>query len=290
MCSLSLSGHEYLTPANGLTQKLKYQSVLEYFLYTGTINIGLRKWQEALDALEVVVTYPVKENAVSLIMVEAYKKWTLVNVLVNGKAASLPTTTNNSAAKLYHTLAKPYEVVASLFETAIAPRLNAEITAGQAIWRDDGNTGLMLCILSAYQEFQIRHLARIYRTVSISDVTQMTFSAESGERLPNDQATESLIVDMISRKVLHASITHPVDSAPMLSFKTADPILSELDFERQLQISLRGIKTMAEGIKTTDRRLTFDKEYLKWAHKQKTGGNAAEEMGNGVSDEDLMAF
>jgi COP9 signalosome complex subunit 3 len=57
------------------------------------------------------------------------------------------------------------------------------------------------------------------------------------------------------------------------------------------------MKSMAMDIKSTDRRLTYDKDYLKWAHKQKKldrsglgDGMAAEEMvWNSVEDEDLMS-
>jgi COP9 signalosome complex subunit 3 len=58
--------------------------------------------------------------------------------------------------------------------------------------------------------------------------------------------------------------------------------------------SLERIKSIAIDIKSTDRRLTYDKDYLKWAHKQKkldrSGlGDGEEVTWNPAEDEDLMS-
>ena len=294
LCSRNLSGPSYITPESGLTEKLKYHDVLEYFLLSGTIYIALHEWEKALDSLENAVTYPGKENAVSKMMVDAYKKWTLVNVLLYGKAGSLPGTTNGNAAKSYHTIAKPYDIVASLFESASASRLQAEVNVGHDIWKDDGNLGLMLFVLASYQKFQIRRLANVYRTISISEITQITVSAETGNKLPSDQATETLIRQMIADGDLDATVSHPSNSQAVLSFNPTGPVLSESDVQLRLASSLERIKSIATDIKSIDRRLTYDKDYLKWAHKQKkldrSGlGDGEEAPWNPVEDEDLMS-
>ncbi len=294
LCSRSLSGPSYITPDSGLTEKLRYHDVLEYFLLSGTVYIALHEWEKALDSLEIAVTYPVKDNAVSKMMVDAYKKWTLVNVLLYGKAGSLPGTTNGAAAKSFHIIAKPYDIVASLFDSASAPRLQAEVNVGHDIWKDDGNLGLMLFVLASYQKFQIRRLASVYRTITISEITQITLSAETGNKLPSDQATESLIRQMIADGDLEATVSHPSDSGAVLSFNPTGPVLSEADVHLRLASSLESIKSIAIEIKSTDRRLTYDKDYLKWAYKQKkldrSGlGEGDEVPWNPVEDEDLMS-
>jgi COP9 signalosome complex subunit 3 len=295
-CSLGLPGYSYITHDSGLTQKLRYQDVLEYFLFSGTIYIASQQWGRALDVLESAVTYPVRDSTVSKIMVEAYKKWVLVNVLLRGKTGNLPRTTNNQAAKLFHAIAKPYDVVANLFESASAARLYAEVQCGHEIWREDRNTGLMMLVLASYQKFQIRNLADVYRTISISDVTRMTVSAETGETLPSDQATETLIAHMIGSGELHATIAHPTDSPAVLTFSPTGLLLSESDVQRHIALSLGQIKSMTDDIRYTDRRLTRDREYLKWAYKNKKLGKngwgdsiSGEDMiWNPIEDEDLM--
>jgi len=296
-CRLDVPSHQWLTQEAGFTRKLKYQHVLEYFVFGGSIYIGLQQWAKALELLEIAVTYPVRDNSISKIMVEAYKKWTLVNLLLHGKAAALPSTTNSHAAKLYHTLAKPYETVVTLFESASASRVKAEVDIGHVVWQEDGNFGLMGQVLTAYQRFQIRNLAKIYTTISIPEITRKTFSAETGHRLSSDQATESLIYSMISDGSLNALVTRTSNSPAVLTFGLTNSSLTESDVEHQLADSMRRIRAMTAEIKSTDQRLMHTKEYLRWAQGQMKLAKAGDELDTSwnsgsmdlVEDEDLMA-
>ncbi|KAI9740935.1 MAG: hypothetical protein M1818_004541 [Claussenomyces sp. TS43310] len=300
LSSPKLPPHSFLIPETGFTRRLKYQEVLEYFVLCGTVHIACQRWEKALDALESAITYPVKENAVSKIMVEAYKKWILVHIVLHGKAGKLPSTTNSNAAKVFHTLATPYETVASLFESASAPRLNEEVSFGSEIWKEDTNTGLMNLVLGAYQRYQIRHLAQVYRSISISEVTRLTVSAETGANLTSDQDTERLVSDMISQGTLHAHISRSADSIAVLEFDPDDRISSEVEIKEELAASLLRLKSIMEAVTSTDHRLTHEKEYLKYMARLKAQGkdgsvegSMGEDAwsvgnGHGIEDEDLM--
>lgn len=62
---------------------LSHTDHLQYFLYGGMIYMALKKWNKARHFLSIVISSPVI-NSVSLIMVAAYKKWVLVNLLEKG--------------------------------------------------------------------------------------------------------------------------------------------------------------------------------------------------------------
>lgn len=297
-CSLHLAAHQYITIESGLTTKVNTQEVLEYFLFSGAVFIGLEQWERAAELLESVVTYPVKDNAISKIMVEAYKKWILVKVLLGGKSPTLPRNTNSNASKAFQVIGKPYAVVASLFEMGSASRLNSEIIVGTEIWRKDGNDGLMRAILLAYQKHQIRRLSSLYKTISVSYISQSTVSAETGTNLSNDEAVEVLINAMISQGELHGALMRPLDQLSFLGFNPGGPVLTESRVELELIDAMERIRYMMEDIKTTDRILTHEKDYLRWAHKQTKPGDGnsgdgyvGEELGwsIGPDDEDLMA-
>ena len=298
LCDLSLSPTAFITSASGLAPtKFKYQELLEYFLYSGMVYIGLRNWESALECLENAVTYPAKDGAVSKIMVEAYKKWIIVGLLLEGKQPNLPKSVGRESVKLYHTLARPYETVAQLFESATASRLKAEVDTGTRIWQDDFNTGLMLHVLAAYQKFQIRNLANIYSKVSIQEVVNQTMSAETGNKLPSAQAAETLIQSMIADGTLNATMSSSPNSPSVLTFKSGGPILSEAQIHTELAASTERIQYLTQEIKNTDRMLTHDKEYIKYAQKQKKAaknsqvdqGIAGGEMDwNSMEDEDIM--
>lgn len=67
----------------GPQSNLSHTDHLQYFLYGGMIYMALKKWSKARHFLSIVISSPAI-NSVSLIMVEAYKKWILVNLLEKG--------------------------------------------------------------------------------------------------------------------------------------------------------------------------------------------------------------
>lgn len=298
ICQTDLPPSAFITVALEHTEKFKYQSVLEYFIYSGMVYIALCRWESALESLESAVTYPVKEGtSISKVMVEAYKKWVLVGVLLEGKPLPLPKSTSSAAAKAYHILAKPYESFAQIFETATAGRLKSEFDSGKTIWQNDYNTGLVQEVLAAYQKFQIRNLGNIYSKISIPEIVSQTQSAETGSKLPTALAAEQLVQSMISEGTLHATMSRSPNGPAILTFSTSGPVLSEAQIQVELLASTQRIQDLTQEIRQTDRMLTHEKEYIKHVQKQKKNknsgllGDVAGESGmdwNAAEDEQLM--
>lgn len=274
LCATDLSPNVYITPSSGLTGKLSYQQVLEYFLYSGMVYMALGRWESALESLESAITYPVKDSSMaSKIMVEAYKKWVLVGVLLHGKPLLLPKATSNTAAKTFKILAKPYDTVAQMFETATASRLKAEVDFGRSIWQNDCNTGLLLHVLAAYQKFQIRNLSKVYTKIMIPEILNQTQSAETGSRLPSQQAVEQLVQSMINDGTLHATLSRPPGGPSILTFTPGGPSLSEGEMKKEMATATERIHTLTQQIKQTDRMLTHDKQYIQYVQKQRKSKN-----------------
>lgn len=82
-CSRHESSSTFITYSSGLTDKLVYQDHLQYFLLGGMIYTALKKWDRALHFYEVAIISPIISK-VSMIQVEAYKKWVLVGLLATG--------------------------------------------------------------------------------------------------------------------------------------------------------------------------------------------------------------
>jgi COP9 signalosome complex subunit 3 len=131
--------------------KHTYADYLQYFLYGGMIYMALKEWSKARHFLSIVISCPVV-NAVSLIMVEAYKKWVLVNLLEKGtvrflqsrhtekvptnysKSALVPKITSPFALKTYKALARPYDALATAFVSGKWEKLRDEAQIGDTIW------------------------------------------------------------------------------------------------------------------------------------------------------------
>ncbi|KAL2073687.1 hypothetical protein VTL71DRAFT_11013 [Oculimacula yallundae] len=295
LCDMSLSPAAFITPATKLNSKLKYQDILEYFLYSGEVHIALNDWENAFHCLESAVTYPTKDSSPSKIMVDAYKKWVLVGILKEGQLLPLPKSTSPGPSKNYHILAKPYETIAQIFENGTASRLKSEADAGATWWRNDGNTGLILEVMAAWQRFQIRDLATVYSKISIPEIVSQTTSAETGYKLPTAQLGEALVQNMIQRGDINATLSHPPTGPAILTFSPSGAALTERQMQSELAASTSRIQDLTKEIKQTDRIITHDKEYIKYMQKMKKTkvGNSEPPEGqwNDITeDEDIMAM
>lgn len=97
LCAAHDSSLSFITETSGLSSKLTYKDYLQYFLCGAMVYMALKKWNKAAHFLGVVVSMPTV-GPVSMIMVEAYKKWILVSLLEKGKVSiSLATSTPPSA-------------------------------------------------------------------------------------------------------------------------------------------------------------------------------------------------
>ncbi|TGO46452.1 hypothetical protein BOTNAR_0587g00050 [Botryotinia narcissicola] len=297
LCEVDLPAQSYVTIKSNFSTKLSPLEILEYFYYSGSIYIGLQRWDAALEMLENAIIYPSNDNSVSLVMVEAYKKWLLVGLLQYGKILQLPKTTSAAAAKTYHIIAKPYEAIAGIFETGSAARLKSEAEFGRQVWSDDANFGLICCVLAAYQKFQIRNLANVYSKIGAADIMSLTMSAETGAKLTSIKQIEDLVQSMIAEGTLPATMVRDQSGHAVVTFSPTGPVLSETQVQNDLVASTRRIQSLSKQIKVTDRVLTHDKRYIDSAQKaqlkQKNAANAggtAEPLdwNSLIEDEDIM--
>lgn len=65
--------------------QLNSKHFLLYYYYGGMIYTALKRYEQALYCLEVVITTPA--YAVSHVMLEAYKKYILVSLILYGKVS-----------------------------------------------------------------------------------------------------------------------------------------------------------------------------------------------------------
>lgn len=294
LCEVDLPAHSYVTIKAKFSTKLLPLDILEYFYYGAKVYIGLQRWGDALEMLENAITYPVGESSVSLVMVEAYKMWLLVGVLQYGKVLQLPKTTSAAAAKAYNIIAKPYEAVVSIFESGTASRLKSEVEYGRSVWSGDSNTGLMLCVLTAYQKFQIRHLAKVFSRLGVADIMSLTTSAETGAKLTSIKQVEDLVQSMIADGTLPATLICDQSGQAVLTFSPAGAVLSETHVQRELVASTQRIQSLAKQIKITNRIIVHDRRFIESAQRLKSksktvlGPADAMDWATANEDEDLM--
>jgi COP9 signalosome complex subunit 3 len=293
LCDLRLPPPSYIMVDTGLTTLVTTDQVLQYDLTCGLLYCSKRQWVKARAAFERVITHPTRDGGISKIMIDAFNKWVLAGLLVDGHTPTVPPTAGSNAIRTYETTSKPYLSIATHFDTMDATTLKAEVEANAGVWANDRNTGLVQEVLAAHQKFQIIDLSRIYSKIALADLRQKTCSAETGEILPSDDDLETLVQGMISSDMLHGAIEKPAGKPPYLHYLPDSDGLSEKQYQREIAAIFVKMKDIEAIYKTTSERLSTDPYYVKQHLRDLQREKDMEQLKSSpfnetVDDEDLM--
>jgi COP9 signalosome complex subunit 3 len=191
----------------GLTRGITTLMALEYYLLAGTTYIRLRQFSKASEYFILAVCYPTRDKSISELMVQAYKRWVLTNILVHGTAPDAPVAISNNITLAYRALAREYLDLAAAFENPMgAATVKEDFSKNATVFTADSNQGLATEILLAYQRRHIMNLRDTYVTLPVSLVRTATQSALTGTHLETEQETVQLIQTMIREGELNASL------------------------------------------------------------------------------------
>jgi COP9 signalosome complex subunit 3 len=292
-CSEHAPTTTLVTNASGISSKLTHRDHLQYFLYSAMIYMALKKWDEASHCLNAVIASPTS-NAVSKIMVEAYKKWILANLLGYGKIPPTSKMIAPHVMRVYQSVARPYISVAEAFEKGDLQKMIIEIDLGQTIWQADKNTGLVSQLFEAYDKFVIVKLGKTFSALTMADVRQRTSStAQSPHKI------EEFVASLVMSAALRATLSHaPHENGTTmlrLSLGSRSDTCRQEHIRAELIRARTALNAIAQGVTKTDQTLELSRENLQFlAKSQKWSGNSdkisssGEAGGGGDIDEDLM--
>ncbi|BCR89081.1 putative COP9 subunit 3 [Aspergillus chevalieri] len=255
------SSAQFVKNSSGLSAKVTYREHLEYFLNGAMIYMVLKQWKKALHFLTIVISSPVI-NSVSMVMVEAYKKWILVSLLDNGKLVQTPAAISSHTIKIYRSITKPYVTLAGVFESGDFSRLEAEVEIARPIWHTDGNTGLVLQVVGAFEKFRYRKLGGTFAALTISDAVQRAPS-----RSGRSTNAEQFIAALIMSKTVNANLSHPNDleKSTMLRFSNLGSSASALEdslMRSRLVEDSWSLANLMGHVEEGDYVLGMSKEYI----------------------------
>lgn len=141
---------------------------LLYYYYGGMIYTALKNYDRALYFFEVCVTTPAM--AVSYIMLEAYKKYILVSLILHGKMLNLPRFMSQVVNRYMKPLSQQYQELATAYQMNSCEDVQNIITKCQQIFTRDHNMGLVKQVLGYLYKKNIQRLTKTFLTLSLSDV------------------------------------------------------------------------------------------------------------------------
>ncbi|CAK8697982.1 COP9 signalosome complex subunit 3-like [Clavelina lepadiformis] len=146
---------------------------LSYYYYSGMIFAALKQYGRALYCFEQAVSCPA--TVVSHIMVEAYKKYILVRLIVEGEFLSLPKYTSQVITRFVKLFTVEYNELVQAFYTNDPSKINAVVESHTAVFASDKNLGLIKQVVASMQKRNIQRLTKTFLTLSLSDVAARTF-------------------------------------------------------------------------------------------------------------------
>lgn len=250
--------------------------LLLYYYYGGCIYTALKQFDRALYFLEICVTFPTA--AVSHIMLEAYKKYQLVGLLVHGdkpkafkENLALPKYTSPIVNKFLKPLCSAYNEVVSAYQGNNAGELRAVVTKYQQLFTQDNNMGLVQQVVASQTRTNIRRLTRTFITLSLGDLA-------SRVGLATPQEVEKEIVGMIEAGSIHATISQ---ADGMVRFDTNPESYSSPDMLRMLEDEVKLAMMLDKQVVSMEEEMMVSPAFVK--KMAGVRGEEDEETGNRMS-------
>lgn len=170
---------------------------LSYYYYGGMVYTAYKNYKRALFFFEQALACPA--TTISLIMVEAFKKHTLVSLIQFGKVLPLPNYTSYIVNRGIKTLCSHYNDLVTAYSLHSAAELISRINWNRRRYIQDKNLGLVQQVLASSYKHNIQMLTKTFITLSLSDVA-------SRAQLSSPQEAESYLRNMIDDGEIFAII------------------------------------------------------------------------------------
>lgn len=162
---------------------------LQYYYYGGMIYASLKKYERALFFFEVAITVP--SQAVSMIVVESYKKYILISLILHGKLKGLPKYTSQIVTRHIRQMVPQYTELVTAYSTYSIHKINQVVNEYRSQFIADSNLGLVKqCVASLYKK-NIQRLTKTFLTLSLADMANRI-------KLASKEEAEQYILNMVS--------------------------------------------------------------------------------------------
>lgn len=244
------------------------KDMLLYYYYGGLIYTGLKEYKKALGFFRLVVTAPAV--VLSAIMVEAYKKYVLVSLLVHGKVLSLPRYTSSVVQRYHKTSFPQYHEFATAFATHNTDDLHKCAEVHAEVFHKDKNFGLVKqCIQSLYSKNIQRH-TQTYLTFSLQDMA-------ASVKLRSGAEAEKHVLRMIEKGEIFATINQ---KDGMVSFQEDPEQYDTKKMTSHLDSQIQKVIELGQKVRSIDESIASSPHYIQktTVHERGRWGELGEEF------------
>lgn len=170
---------------------------LLYYYYGGMVYSAMKNYDRALYFFEVAISTPAQ--AMSHIMLESYKKYILVSLILHGKLNAIPKYSSQVIARFIKPLSHPYHELANAYATTQSDELRNVTNKFHDVFERDVNVGLVNQVTASLYKKNIQRLTQTFLTLSLVDVANKVHLSGPAE-------AEKYILNMIKSGEIFASI------------------------------------------------------------------------------------
>ncbi|CAL1273801.1 unnamed protein product [Larinioides sclopetarius] len=239
-----------ITDINKERGAFETKSFLLYYYYGGMIYTSLKNYERALYFYEVAITTP--SMAVSHIMLEAYKKYILVSLILYGKIPNLPKFTSHVVGRFIKPLSQAYHDLATAYATNTPVEVRAIINKHNEVFVRDNNLGLVKQCVSFLYKKNIQRLTKTFLTLSLSDMATKV-------ELSGPAEAEFYVLKMIEDQQIFASINQ---KDGMVVFKDNPEKYNTPVMFQQLEEEMKKCILLDEKLRQMDQEITINSKYI----------------------------
>lgn len=162
---------------------------LLYYYYGGMLYTAVRKYERALYFFETAISTPAL--AMSHIMLESYKKYILVSLILHGKVVPIPKYSSQVIARFMKPLSHAYHDLSCAYHSSNCDEVRNVANKYRETFIRDMNMGLVKQVVASLYKKNIQRLTKTFLTLSLADVA-------SRVNLSGPVEAEKFILNMVS--------------------------------------------------------------------------------------------
>eukprot|EP01117_Protostelium_nocturnum_P008454 TRINITY_DN3024_c0_g1_i1.p1 TRINITY_DN3024_c0_g1~~TRINITY_DN3024_c0_g1_i1.p1 ORF type:complete len:432 (-),score=110.57 TRINITY_DN3024_c0_g1_i1:127-1422(-) len=234
------------------------KDVLLYFYFGAMIYIGLKKFKQAFGFLKTVIVMP--SSAVSSIMIEAYKKYLLVSLILTGKVGPTPRYVSAPMQRATKNIVGYTEFV-NVFAKHNTDELHKVATTHAELFQKDKNFGLVKQAIQVQYKQNIQRFTQTYVTFSLGDLTK-------GVGFNSTKDVEKRLLEMVENREIFATINQ---KDGMVAFGDDDEGFDTNEIASQLDQRVQKIISYGQKIRSIDENIASSIPYLQKLTMDKPG-------------------
>lgn len=221
-----------------------------YYYYGGMIYAGQKNWNRSAYFFEVAITTP--SMAVSHIVLEAYKKFILVSLILHGKVPILPKYTSPVVSRFIKPLSSAYSDLGTACATNSPTDIRVVLDKHAEQFSNDKNMGLAKQVLASMYRKNIQRLTKTFLTLSLTDIARRVHLSSPAE-------AEQYVQNMIEDGEIYASISK---KDGMVSFHDNPEKYNNPDVLRKIDDQLRECMALDEKLRSMEQEISVNTQFV----------------------------